>query len=62
MPATYPTEFKIKAIRRYQKGESIKSLSEELHISQSTLYILVLCGCSTCLIASSWAPWTLDKK
>ena len=19
-------------------------------------------GCSTCLIASSWAPWTLDKK
>ena len=38
MPATYPTELKIKAIRRYQKGESIKSLSEELHISQSTLY------------------------
>ena len=38
MPATYPTEFKIKAIRRYQKGESIKSLSEALHISQSTLY------------------------
>ena len=24
--------------------------------------IFVLCGCSTCLIASSWAPWTLDKK
>ena len=24
--------------------------------------ILVLCGCSTCLFASSWAPWTLDKK
>ena len=19
-------------------------------------------GCSTCLIASSWSPWTLDKK
>ena len=38
MPVTYPTGLKIKAIRRYQKGESIKSLSEELHISQSTLY------------------------
>ena len=25
-------------IRRYEKGESIKSLSEELHVSQSTLY------------------------
>ena len=23
---------------------------------------LVLCGCSTCLISSSWAPWTLVDK
>ena len=38
MPTTYPTEFKVQVIRRYEKGESIKSLSEELHISQSTLY------------------------
>ncbi len=38
MPITYPTELKIKIIRRYEKGESIKSLSHELHISQSTLY------------------------
>ncbi len=38
MPITYPTEFKIKTIRRYKEGESIKALSEELHISQSTLY------------------------
>lgn len=38
MPTTYPTEFKVKTIRRYEKGESIKALSEELHISQSTLY------------------------
>ena len=38
MPATYPTEFKIKTIRRYEKGESIKTLSQELHIAQSTLY------------------------
>ncbi len=38
MPATYPIELKVKTIRRYEKGESIKSLSQELHISQSTLY------------------------
>lgn len=38
MPNTYPTEFKVKTIRRYEKGESIKALSQELHISQSTLY------------------------
>lgn len=38
MPMRYPTELKIKTIRRYKKGESIKALSEELHISQSTLY------------------------
>ena len=37
MPYTYPLEFKIKAIRRYEKGESIQSLSS-LHITQSTLY------------------------
>lgn len=38
MPIKYPVEFKVKAIRRYEKGESIKSLSQELHVSQSTLY------------------------
>ena len=38
MPYTYPLEFKIKAIRRYEKGESIQSLCQELHIAQSTLY------------------------
>ena len=38
MPTTYPTGLKIKTIRRYEKGESIKALSEELHITQSTLY------------------------
>ena len=40
MPTTYPTEFIVKTIRRYEKGESIKSLSKELHISQSTLYTM----------------------
>lgn len=38
MPTTYPTELKVKTICRYEKGESIKALSEELHVSPSTLY------------------------
>ena len=38
IPMTYPTEFKIKAIRRYENRESIKALYQELDISQSTLY------------------------
>lgn len=38
MPTHYPTELKVKTICRYEKGESIKALSKELHISQSTLY------------------------
>ena len=38
MPKEYPAEFKAKIIKRYQKGESIQSLSQELHIAQSTLY------------------------
>lgn len=38
MPTKYPAEFKVKVIRRYEKGESIKSLSQELNISQSTIY------------------------
>lgn len=38
MPTIYPTELKVKTIRRYERGDSIKALSEELHISQSTLY------------------------
>lgn len=33
-----PTEFKVETIRRYEKGASIKALSQELYISQSTLY------------------------
>ena len=36
MPKEYPAEFKTKIIKRYQKGESIQSLSQELHIAQST--------------------------
>ena len=38
MPTEYPADFKQKVIKRYQNGESIKSLSHELHIAQGTLY------------------------
>ena len=38
MPKKYPLEFKKQAIRRYEKGESIPALCQELHVSQSTFY------------------------
>lgn len=38
MPTNYPPKFKVNAIRRYEKGESIKALSQELHVAQSILY------------------------
>lgn len=38
MPIEYPMEFRRQVIQRYQKGESIKNLSQELHIAQSTIY------------------------
>ena len=38
MPTAYPADFKQKVIKRYQNGETIKSLSHELHIAQGTLY------------------------
>ena len=60
MPAAYPTELKIKVIRRYQKGESIKSLSEELHISQSTLYQWRKAYCSIETPNRTYTPSELD--
>lgn len=38
MPVEYPMEYKRQVIQRYQKGESIKNLNQELHIAQSTIY------------------------
>lgn len=38
MPTEYPVEFKRKVIQRYEEGESIKDLSQELNIAQSTIY------------------------
>ena len=38
MPNKYQTDVKRNVIKRYEKGESIKNLSQELHIAQSTIY------------------------
>ena len=38
MPVQYPEAFKTNIIRRYENGEKIKDLSQELHIAQSTIY------------------------
>ena len=51
----------IKASLAYAQEKGF-SLDVELLAPGLRICILVLCGCSTCLIASSWAPWTLDKK
>ena len=38
MPKEYSIKFKTEVIRRYQNGESILALSQELRIAQSTIY------------------------
>ena len=38
MPKEYSTKFKAEVIKRYQNGESILALSQELRIAQSTIY------------------------
>ena len=38
MPNKYQPDFKRRVIKRYEKGESIKNLSKELNIAQSTIY------------------------
>lgn len=38
MPVQYPETFKTNIVRRYESGEKIKDLSQELHIAQSTIY------------------------
>ena len=38
MPAQYPDAFKKEIVCRFESGESIKDLSLESHISQSTIY------------------------
>lgn len=60
MPNAYPAELKIKTIRRYEKGESIKTLSQELHISQSTLYQWRKEYCSIQIANRTYTPAEFD--
>lgn len=60
MPMTYPTEFKIKAVRRYENGESIKDLCQELDISQSTLYHWRKQYCTIQTAIRSYTPAEFD--
>lgn len=60
MPTQYQAEFKRKVIKRYENGESIKSLSQDLHISQSTLYHWRKAYCSIQTPARTYTPAEFD--
>lgn len=60
MPIKYPTELKVKVIRRYEKGESIKLLSQELNISQSTIYQWRKMYCSVQTPNRTYTPSEFD--
>lgn len=61
MPKKYPDEFKVKAVRRYEKGESIQTLCQELHISQSTLYHWRRQYCSIRTPTHTYTPKEFDS-
>ena len=60
MPTAYPADFKQKVIKRYQNGETIKSLSHELHIAQGTLYRWRKEYCSIQGINRTYTPKEFD--
>ena len=60
MPTEYPAEFKRKVIQRYEKGESIKNLSQELHIAQSTIYHWRKLYCSIKTPQRTYTPREFD--
>ena len=60
MPIEYPMEFKRKVICRYEKGESIKNLSQELNIAQSTIYHWRKLYCSIQTLQRTYTPKEFD--
>lgn len=60
MPAEYPTEFKRNVIYRYEGGETIKDLSHELNISQSTIYYWRKLYCSIQTLQHTYTPKEFD--
>lgn len=60
MPTEYSAEFKQRIIRRYEKGESIKNLSQELSIAQSTIYHWRKLYCSVQTPQRTYTPKEVD--
>lgn len=60
MPKEYSVEFKRKVIQRYEKGESIKNLSQEFHIAQSTIYQWRKLFCSIQTPRHTYTPKEID--
>lgn len=60
MPAQYSDEFKRTVIQRCEKGESIKNLSQELHIAQSTIYHWRKLYCSIQTPQRTYTPKDFD--
>ena len=60
MPTEYPVEFKCKVIQRCEEGESIKDLSQELNIAQSTIYHWRKLYCSIQTSQHTYMPKELD--
>ncbi|SFO94005.1 Transposase InsO and inactivated derivatives [Oscillibacter sp. PC13] len=60
MPIQYPKIFIQTVIQRYEKGEEIKCLSQELHISQSTIYHWRKLYCSLQTPQRTYTPKEFD--
>lgn len=60
LPAQYSDEFKRTVIQRCEKGESIKNLSQELHIAQSTIYHWRKLHCSIQTPQRTYTPKDFD--
>lgn len=60
MPIEYPMEFKRKVIHRFEEGESIKTLSQELNITQSTIYHWRKLYCTIQMPQRTYTPKEFD--
>jgi len=56
MTNKYQTDFKRQVIKRYERGESIKNLSQELNIAQSTIYQWRKQFCSIQTLKCAYTP------
>lgn len=61
MPKKYSDEFKGDVICRYEQGEFIKSISQELRLAQSTIYRWTKESCSIETSVRKYTPVEFDK-